>query len=343
MGNRLTKSRRHKRTTAAKQNGIFETTVVTHETVLKNQRHSWVQLAGHPDSFVRGCRRTGTVCKKQVKREWSEAQTYQALMEDPLCPAIPKFYREFEQNDEVYIEIEDLLHQFTDPNVMDIKMGTRTFQESEAKNMELRRDLYNKMVSVDASEPTSKEHEQKSITKLRYMQFRERGSTSACLGFRIDAVRLSGESCANTNMKLISTEEAVACTLLSLFGGRQCVWEKLLCRLNDIRCRFETSPFFKHHEIIGSSLLIICDDVHVGAWMIDFAKILHVPDRLITHRDPWQLGNHEDGYLIGIDNLIKIISSILREQHNCNFCGSTGSAAATEHCVIYKSEFPRNS
>ena len=36
--------------------------------------------------------------------------------------------------------------------------------------MELRRDLYNKMVSVDASEPTSKEHEQKSITKLRYMQ-----------------------------------------------------------------------------------------------------------------------------------------------------------------------------
>ena len=25
----------------------------------------------------------------------------------------------------VYIEIEDLLHQFTDPNVMDIKMGTR--------------------------------------------------------------------------------------------------------------------------------------------------------------------------------------------------------------------------
>jgi len=25
----------------------------------------------------------------------------------------------------VYIEIEDLLHQFSDPNVVDIKMGTR--------------------------------------------------------------------------------------------------------------------------------------------------------------------------------------------------------------------------
>jgi len=26
----------------------------------------------------------------------------------------------------VYIEIEDLLHQFNDPNVVDIKMGTRS-------------------------------------------------------------------------------------------------------------------------------------------------------------------------------------------------------------------------
>jgi len=46
----------------------------------------------------------------------------------------------------------------------------RTFQESEAKNMELRRDLYDKMVSLDASEPTSEEHDQQAITKLRYMQ-----------------------------------------------------------------------------------------------------------------------------------------------------------------------------
>jgi len=59
-------------------------------------------------------------------------------------------------------------------------------------------------------------------------------------------------------------------------------------------------------QIIGSSLLIICDDVHIGVWMIDFAKTLHVPDRPLTHRDTWQFGNHEDGYLIGIDNLIKV-------------------------------------
>jgi len=38
------------------------------------------------------------------------------------------------------------------------------------KNMELRRDLYEKMVSLDACEPTPEEDEQKAITKLRYMQ-----------------------------------------------------------------------------------------------------------------------------------------------------------------------------
>jgi len=36
--------------------------------------------------------------------------------------------------------------------------------------MELRGDLYEKMVSLDACEPTPDENEQKAITKLRYMQ-----------------------------------------------------------------------------------------------------------------------------------------------------------------------------
>jgi len=46
----------------------------------------------------------------------------------------------------------------------------RTFLECEVKNMELRGDLYEKMVSLDASEPTAEENEHRAITKLRYMQ-----------------------------------------------------------------------------------------------------------------------------------------------------------------------------
>lgn len=42
--------------------------------------------------------------------------------------------------------MQDLLHGFTDPNVIDIKMGTRTFLESEVTNTTARQDLYQKVL-----------------------------------------------------------------------------------------------------------------------------------------------------------------------------------------------------
>ena len=45
--------------------------------------------------------------------------------------------------------MQDLLHGFTDPNVMDIKMGTRTFLESEVTNLTARHDLYEKVSQVN--------------------------------------------------------------------------------------------------------------------------------------------------------------------------------------------------
>ena len=53
---------------------------------------------------------------------------------------------------------------------MDIKMGTRTFLESEVKNPALRKDLYEKMTKLNPDEPTAEEHRLKAVTKLRYMQ-----------------------------------------------------------------------------------------------------------------------------------------------------------------------------
>ena len=46
----------------------------------------------------------------------------------------------------------------------------RTFLESEVKNPVLRKDLYEKMIKLNPEEPSQEEHEQKAITKLRYMQ-----------------------------------------------------------------------------------------------------------------------------------------------------------------------------
>ena len=60
-------------------------------------------------------------------------------------------------------------------------------------------------------------------------------------------------------------------------------------------------------QVIGSSILIVYDSTHVGAWMIDFVKTLPLPDGVrVTHQLPWQQGNHEEGYLTGISNLIQV-------------------------------------
>jgi len=61
--------------------------------------------------------------------------------------------------------------------------------------------------------------------------------------------------------------------------------------------------------VVGSSILLIYDDTKASAWLIDFAKSIEVPPKAspLNHRDSWVMGNHEDGYLTGIDNLISIL------------------------------------
>lgn len=67
---------------------------------------------------------------------------------------------------------------------------SRTFLESEVNSKTVRNDLYKKMVSLDPYEPTEEEHAAKAITKTRYMQFREKESSTATLGYRIEAAKV---------------------------------------------------------------------------------------------------------------------------------------------------------
>ncbi|XP_054722634.1 inositol-trisphosphate 3-kinase homolog [Uloborus diversus] len=248
----------------------------------------------------------GTIWKKSSP-DRVEIEAYKKLMKDPLSSMVPHFYKDVEYNNEYFIEMQDLLHNFKNPAVMDIKMGTRTFLESEVENAKARSDLYEKMLKVDPTAPTAEELETKAITKLRYMQFRENLSSSAELGFRIEGFKVHGEE-PTKDLKCLKSRDEICRTMKQFLNGSEKVRLLLIARLENLKAKLEKSTFFRHHEVIGSSILIIHDGKKAGAWMIDFAKTLPLPEGVTTdHRSKWCNGNHEDGYLTGLDNLIHVL------------------------------------
>lgn len=133
------------------------------------------------------------------------------------------------------------------------------------------------MVKVDPAAPTKEENELKAVTKLRYMTFRERQSSSCSLGFRIEAVKVFRQCRSRSNvstngrlspfqfqgkppvsdLKTIHTGEAVQ-SMLGVFLNR-CpnVKNQLLTRLMYIRQQFRDSPYFQTHEVLRSTLFCL--------------------------------------------------------------------------------------
>lgn len=282
------------------------------DALLKSRSSEWFQLSGHPGSLAPAG--PGTVWKRRAAGDHPahnpERDAYEALAACPhMRSAIPRYYRELEYGGEHFIELQDLLHGFRDPHVMDIKMGTRTFLEDEVCNARARPDLYEKMVRLDPNAPTESEHAARAVTKLRYMQFREQRSSSAEQGFRIEAVKLPGQP-PLTDLQKIREPHQLAATIARFFGDDERARRAIAARLREIRELFERSEFFRTHEIVGSSIFIIYDDERVGAWLIDFAKTRRVPqDVVVNHRATWSQGNHEEGFLYGLDRLINIIET----------------------------------
>ncbi|CAL8124226.1 unnamed protein product [Orchesella dallaii] len=253
----------------------------------------------------------------------NECQVYRrvtsALPPDPITKIIPKYVTETCYNSQMFLELEDLLTNFTTPNpsIMDIKLGSRTFLESEVKNSKPRPDLYEKLIAVDPTACTEEEHDSKAVTKLTYMLFREKQSSSNSLGFRVEGVKIGengvykGENQLDVNFKCLKTEDSISNVFMRFFKGNNALIEECIVRLEFIKHTLEQSEFFATHEVIGSSLLFIHDDKHAGIWMIDFAKTFYVENGRLSHRSKWLMGNREDGVLTGVDNIIHIFRNYI--------------------------------
>lgn len=61
--------------------------------------------------------------------------------------------------------------------------------------------------------------------------------------------------------------------------------------------------------------MFVHDKYNANVWLIDFAKTILLPEEInIDHNSKWKVGNHEDGYLIGINNLISIFLTMLENE-----------------------------
>ena len=84
----------------------------------------------------------------------------------------------------------------------------RTYQEEELTKSHtkptLRTDMYQKMVKVDPTALTVEEHEQRGVTKWRYLQWRDNTSSTSTLGFRIEGIMV--RDTASTPKPLLSSD-----------------------------------------------------------------------------------------------------------------------------------------
>ncbi|XP_019940211.2 inositol-trisphosphate 3-kinase A [Paralichthys olivaceus] len=276
----------------------------------QRRKLNWVQLAGHKGNFKAADE--GTILKKFSE---NEMQCFEELRDDALLPFVPGYHGVVEKDGESFLHMTDLLANFDLPNVMDCKMGVRTYLEEELvrarERPKPREDLYKKMVEVDSEGPTPQEHTQQGVTKPRYMQWRETMSSTNTLGFRIEGIKKCDGTC-RTDFKKTRSKQDVIHMFDDFVGGNINIIKSYLSRLTEIRQALKTSEFFRRHEVIGSSLLFIHD--HTGnaeVWIIDFGKTTALPEgQMLNHDIPWQEGNREDGYLWGLENLIHTLESV---------------------------------
>ncbi|XP_030566727.1 inositol-trisphosphate 3-kinase B isoform X3 [Drosophila novamexicana] len=293
----------------------------------KKQRYPWVQLAGHQGNFKAGPE-PGTVLKKLCPKE---EECFQVLMQDVLRPYVPVYKGQVTSEDgELYLQLQDLLSDYVQPCVMDCKVGVRTYLEEELSKAKekpkLRKDMYDKMIQIDAQAPNAEEHAAKAVTKPRYMVWRETISSTATLGFRIEGIKKS-DGTSSKDFKTTKSREQIKLAFSEFLSGHPHILPRYIQRLRAIRATLAVSEFFQTHEVIGSSLLFVHDQTHASVWLIDFAKTVALPPQMhIDHYSAWKVGNHEDGYLIGINNLIDIFVEL---QAAIETETATGTASGT--------------
>ncbi|KAK6481528.1 inositol-trisphosphate 3-kinase A [Huso huso] len=275
--------------------------------VSQRKRYSWIQLAGHKGNFKAG--EEGTVLKKFSE---NEKRCFERLMEDVLYSFVPAYHGMVEREGEPYLQLTDLLGGFNGPCVMDCKIGVRhphcipiPPSLSETPALHTHPSL---IIRDTRTAYPSLPHYQRHLIGSPLL-LRSPLSLMLCVSLQ------KADGTCSTDFKRTKTQEQVTLVFRDFVEGNKRIMETYLAKLEEIRRVLESSEFFKSHEVIGSSLLFIHDHNELAnVWLIDFGKTTPLSEgQTLTHRAEWCEGNREDGYLWGLDNMVRLVSNIARD------------------------------
>lgn len=288
-----------------------------------------MQAAGHESTLKRDNQHAGFILKPFDDVEADNYDTLWGTKHEPLQQFIPRWGgiekrrigTKSSGSMRDFMLLGDLLMRFKSPCVMDCKLGVRTFVEEEVCRTDPRPDLYIKLLKYQPAEVTEEERRLQAITKYRWMTIRDTKSTTRKLGFRVDGVvSAEGARVAKEQLEVLNARADVLPVLVRLLPPRgtaddavqRTLVEQLISQLELLREKLTASTFFKTHEFVGTSLLFVVDVNQAAVHLIDFAKTTPLPPGVtVDHRSPWECGNHEDGVLFGLDNLIDCWVEIL--------------------------------
>jgi len=91
----------------------------------------------------------------------------------------------------------------------------------------------------------------------------------------------------------------------------------ILLKLENLIAALSRSEFIPKHVFLRSTMLIVYDDAaredKMELKIMNFADSYSLPDGVtVTHTDEWDgtADNHEDGYVTGIKNLLRIMKEV---------------------------------
>lgn len=241
-----------------------------------------------------------------------------------MHPFVPQYHGLVEMEGKDYFKLTDVQIPFNQKtlHLMDVKMGVRCYEEGEIEDATPRADLYERMHQIAPSELSFSERSEEKITKLRWMTFRDRESSTNTLGFRIDGIRTCSELRRLTELYSTRSPEATMEAFRSFLpSAADCkripprdLAAGLLDRLVSMRLALSRSAVFAQHEFIGTTLFFMADasSGRSDVWILDFG-VTQPSEGPLKHNVPWSQGNHEDGFFIGLDNLIKQWRQMIQE------------------------------